>query len=170
MDQVAVMAEPVAVVYISWGIWVAKCPADGCPNAEHFGRDFDSGHFGGLTMDTFTCGHCGMTCTAVWPDPRVAADAVRLLAMRPVPATRSWLPGELAEDLLAENVAHGLIADTELLPPGHRPGDTVELMRGGRLARHVRELVSARARAVMAAENARGVLRFAADRMLQIGA
>lgn len=169
MSQVAVMAEPVAVVYISWGIWVARCPADGCPGAEHFGADRNTGIVGGLTMDRFTCVHCGLTCRAVWPDPEVAADVVRLLAMRPVPATRSWLVGEEPENLLAENVHHGLLSDEDLIPPGLIGSTSIPLMANGRMAPHVRELVTARARAVMAAERARGELRWGADRMLEIG-
>lgn len=167
-DLVATLvADPVAVAYVSWGIWVARCPTDGCPNAEHFGADRTTGHVGGLTMDDFTCRHCGMTCPAAWPEPQVAADVVRLLAMRPVPATRSWLPGELPENLLTENIVHGLIARDEL--PATTGTESVELMSHGRMVPFLRELVTAKARQVLAAERARGAL-VDVGRLLEIGA
>lgn len=129
-----------AVVYVSWGIWVARCPADGCPQAEHYGADRNTGHVGGLGATLFECRHCGLVCPAVWPTAQVRASVVRLLAMRPVPATRNWLPGETPEELLIENVSHGLIADHEL-PAGR-------VMVAGRMHPQLAELVDARATAV----------------------
>lgn len=132
--------EPRAVVYVSWGIWVARCPADGCPNAEHAGADRNTGHVGGLGSTFFRCAHCGLVCPAVWPTSEIRDAVVRLLSMRPVPATRNWLPDELPEQLLVENIAHGLIAEHEL-PPG-------TVMTGGRLHHQLGQLVDARAAAV----------------------
>lgn len=158
-----------ATVYISWGKWVARCPADGCPQAEHYGADPDTGHVGGLTDSTFRCGHCGMFCAAEWPDPDVAADVVALLGMRPVPATRSWLPGETVENLLAENVEHKLLSAEELLPGEFTMGDAIPVMLHGLMTPHVRQVVAARARGVLAAETHRGV-QLRADQLLAIGA
>jgi hypothetical protein len=162
-------AELRATVYISWGKWVARCPNDGCPNAEHYGADPDTGHVGGLTDTYFHCSHCGLFVQAEWPDLEVAADAVRLLGMRPVPATRSWLPGEPVENLLAENVQHYLLDELDLLPAAWTEGDAITVMEDGRLAPHVRELVTARARAVLAADASRGT-QLRADQLLAIGA
>jgi hypothetical protein len=44
-----------------------------------------------------------------WPDDPAAIEA--LLEVRPDPASRSWLPHETLEDLVAQNVAHNLPAD-----------------------------------------------------------
>lgn len=100
----------VAYPYVNWGRWIADCPrlALGCSNREHYGRDANTGHLGGLTDTSFRCAHCGLACRVEWPKDRAAIDA--LLAARPVPATRNWLPGEPLESLVAENMQHGLIA------------------------------------------------------------
>lgn len=164
-----------ALVFISWGKWVARCPADGCPQSEFYGVDPDTGCEGRLTETMFFCGHCGLFVRAEWPDPEIAADAIRLLAMRPVPATRSWYPqiGETTDALLAENVEHHLLDEGDFLPAVWTEGDAITVMVNGRLAPHVRELVTARAREVFADEAARGVFRAAqlrADQLLAIGA
>ena len=98
-----------AVAFMSWGRWVANCPA-GCGNAEHYGPDPETGHIGGLSRASFTCGSaghgCGLTCAAVWPDNIVDIEA--MLAGRPM-RNRNWTPGETPQDLLAENLEHGII-------------------------------------------------------------
>lgn len=160
-----------AKVYVSWGLWVASCPADGCPGAEHYGHAPITGHVGGLTLTGFKCAHCGLMCAAEWPRADLCADAVALLAMRPVPATRNWRPDidEPTDALLGENVEHGLLQAQELLPAGHTMGDPVTLMVDGLLAPHARQVITARAFAVIAAEADRGAA-LRADQLLAIGA
>lgn len=84
----------------NWGRWVARCPAPWCTNAMQVTPG----------QDAFVCaglGGCGCGADVVWPtDP----DAIELiLTMRPVPATRNWLPGETLEQLVLENAAHGIV-------------------------------------------------------------
>ncbi len=103
------MDRPVAVVFMSAGTWVARCPRPLCLNAEQFGIT-GSGQPGGLT-GSFRCrdeaGGCGLTCEAQWPAN--VEDIEWLLMQRPVPATRNWLPGEDLSDLFTENVQHGIV-------------------------------------------------------------
>ena len=96
-----------AIAYVSWGLWVAKCPRPGCPNNEHYGPHPETGHVGGLTGRGFACSHCGLVCAVEWP-PNVD-DIMRLLMMRPVPATRNWQPGEDLHDLLQGNMVNGCV-------------------------------------------------------------
>jgi hypothetical protein len=95
-----VLAEP----FVNWGRWVANCPAPDCSNAEHYG--VDGGYPGGLGREVFRCSYCGLLCPVQWPP--LTADIERLLVMRPVPATRNWLPGETLLDLMVENLRHGI--------------------------------------------------------------
>lgn len=109
------MAELRAVVFMAGGRWAASCPRPFCLNAEGFGPQQD-GITGGLTGDMFYCreayGGCGMRCPADWPSNVSEIEA--LVMPRPVPATRNWLPGEALHDLLAENVAHGIVPTSAL--------------------------------------------------------
>ncbi len=122
-----------AFAYVSWSLWVADCPVPACRGAEHFGHAPITGAVGGLTQRGFCCARCGLTCPSVWPDN--AADIWAVLQMRPLPETRSWLIGESIEDLVAENVAAGLIAPEVL----HRQVIAVD----GRLSEPVRQLATA---------------------------
>jgi hypothetical protein len=103
------MDEFRATVYLNWGRWVADCPR-GCGNAEHFGRDPDTGHVGGLTATAYRCGSaghgCGLLCAADWPDNM--AEIEQLVADR-VMRNRNWRPDEDLRDLLADNLAHGIL-------------------------------------------------------------
>src|SRR4051812_6001871 len=98
-----------AVAYMSWGMWVARCPRPGCPNAERRGR-CDDGTVGGLRAEHFECrrayGGCGLRCAVEWPAD--IANLERVLLARPVPANRNWTPGETLLELIAENAAHGI--------------------------------------------------------------
>ncbi|HEY5986438.1 MAG TPA: hypothetical protein VIV12_08690 [Streptosporangiaceae bacterium] len=118
----------IATVYVNGGLWVAMCPRPGCHNAEMFGRCTD-GSVGGLSGGSFRCraekGGCGLVCDASWP-PNVD-DIERLLKLRPVPATRNWLPTETLEDLLVENATHGC------LPPELEAGGSLSIV-GGRMS------------------------------------
>lgn len=101
--------EEVAVAFMEWGRWIARCPRQvlGCSNAEHYGPDPVTQHVGGLTTSGFRCAHCRLECPSKWPAERAGIEAA--LAMRPIPATRNWLPGEDLATLLAENIEHGLV-------------------------------------------------------------
>jgi hypothetical protein len=119
-------------VFLYSGHWVARCPRQGCHNAEQVGR-CDDGTTGGLDGQRFYCreshGGCGFTCAADWP-PNIS-DIEKLVMCRPVPATRNWLPGEDLHDLLQENLEHGIVP-TEALEGADRPilgiiGDEVRI-------------------------------------------
>lgn len=101
--------ELVAVAFMSWGVWVARCPRPGCLNAEKFGR-CDDGTIGGLRADHFECrqayGGCGLRCGVVWPADIEELEAV--LLARPLPQNRNWTPGEDIRDVLLENAEHGI--------------------------------------------------------------
>lgn len=107
-----------AVAYMSFGRWVALCPRPGCLNGEAFGR-CDDGTVGGLEAARFTCrreyGGCGLQCGVNWP-PNIA-DLERVLLSRPAPSARNWHPGETVEDLVRENLTHGLVP-TDILNGG----------------------------------------------------
>jgi hypothetical protein len=96
-----------ATAYVSWGLWVADCPRPDCLGAEHFGHAPITGTVGGLTGVGFRCSRCGLVCASEWPAN--AVDIEWMLAQRPEPATRNWHPLETLDDLLAENIEHGLI-------------------------------------------------------------
>ena len=106
-----------AVAYCNWGRWVADCPRPDCSSAEHAGDE--GGAVGGLTGLAFHCSHCGLVCSASWPAN--VDDIERILAQRPVPSTRNWRPGETLHDLMAENIAHGVIP-AAALDPAHPDG------------------------------------------------
>lgn len=106
------MSELRAVVYVSWGLWVADCPRPDCLGAEHFGHAPITGAVGGLTQVGFACARCGLVCPCAWPEN--AADIWALLRQRPREETRNWMPGEELQNLLAENIAHGIIAPEDL--------------------------------------------------------
>lgn len=96
----------------NWGRWIARCPAGLCTNAVQVHR----------WETSFRChgaGGCGWTSPIAWPEDPEAIEV--LLAMRPDPNTRSWLPGETLQDLLAENGRHNV------LPPDWTDGTKVLL-------------------------------------------
>jgi len=99
-----------ARAYVSWGLWVARCPRPDCLNSEHFGHAPITGAVGGLTSSGFRCARCGLVCRAEWPEN--AEDIWFVLSLRPVINTRNWELHESLEQLLVENAEHGI------LPPG----------------------------------------------------
>lgn len=106
------MDDLTAHAYVSCGIWVAECPRPWCVNAEWYGPGPNTGRVGGLGRKLFHCLRCGLHCPAEWPRD---ADAIwQLLQQRPCAETRNWEIGETVDNLLAENVAHGLIDPQEL--------------------------------------------------------
>lgn len=79
---------------VNWGRWIADCPA--CPSAFALDR----------RQESFECWDCGAPASVVWPP--FVADVGRMLLMRPDPTTRNWTPGETVDDLLEENLTHGI--------------------------------------------------------------
>lgn len=78
-------------------MWIARCGRPWCTNALALDRG----------QDLFVCiaaDGCGWTGPVMWPNDPDAIE--RILAMRPVPGTRNWLPGETLANLLEENAAH----------------------------------------------------------------
>lgn len=61
----------------------------------------------------FDCPTCGSTSEVVWPSEQMCRGIVRLLTMRPDPATRNWEPGETLVDLAWENGQHGVFDAVE---------------------------------------------------------
>lgn len=84
----------------NWGRWIARCPAGLCTSAVQVRR----------WQQRFECtgeGGCGWTAPIQWPDDPEMIEAI--LGLRPDVRTRSWLPGESLDDLIAENARHGLM-------------------------------------------------------------
>lgn len=96
------MLTGVAYAEANWGRWIARCPRPWCTNA----LALDVGQQGFICIGL---GGCGTAVDVIWPPDPQAIEAI--LAMRPVPRTQNWVPGETLEDLLAENAAH------DCLPP-----------------------------------------------------
>jgi hypothetical protein len=107
-----VLAVPgLAYAEANWGRWVTRCPTGLCTNAVQITR----------WQQRFECvgaGGCGWTSPIVWPQDPESIEV--LLAMRPDSNTRSWLPGETLNELLAENAAHDVLPPDWLTGPGHR--------------------------------------------------
>ncbi len=98
-----------APVYVNQGRWVVECDADNCRGAI----DVSGRYIAGIRCDCkdrTACYHkadpCGHIIRLDWPADLEAID--RVLARRPDPSTRNWLPGETVEDLKAENLLHGM--------------------------------------------------------------
>ena len=88
-------------VYANSGMWVADCPRVGCGGAEHLGPHPDSGYIGGLTDKLFRCSRCFAEASSVWPKQRRTIE--RILAERPYPQHRNWIPGVSIQDLEEAN-------------------------------------------------------------------
>lgn len=94
---------------VNWGRWVVDCPV--CPDALMMGP--------GTRL--FQCWECGAEADVVWPVNTAGID--RMLALRPMPNTRNWQPGETLHDLAVENLLHGIgpaLPGEELLIVGDR--------------------------------------------------
>lgn len=96
---------PAGIAYaeVHRGLWIARCPQPYCDNAVALVLGTPVMHCYG-DRDA-----CGAESPVVWPRDPLAIAA--LLAMRPIPKTRNWLPHETVEDLIAENAAN------DVLPP-----------------------------------------------------
>lgn len=85
-----------ANVRVNWGQWIWDCSEPHCNNAE------------GMTpgQAEVVCSNCGRIASVVWPAG--VFEIERVLALRPVPQTRNWYPGETVADLNRENAEHGV--------------------------------------------------------------
>lgn len=82
------------VAYIAWNRWVIDCEC-GAGNATDPANPFAC------------CFGCGAVHERVQFPPNVQAIE-RVLLQRVKPSTRNWFPQETVDDLIAENVAHGV--------------------------------------------------------------
>ncbi len=93
--------------FVNHSRWIAKCPY--CAGALTVGLD----------EPIFYCVECGMQANGGGPGqpgyamdvifPRFWQDIEAVLLLRPDPATRNWLPHETIDDLIQENIAHGVM-------------------------------------------------------------
>jgi hypothetical protein len=98
-------------VIANWGRWVALCPSHWCDSAMQVWPG----------QQHTVCGDCGEPITQlIWPADPEGIEA--LLALRPAAKLRNWYPGETLQQLLAENLAHGI------LPPAVDPDVSQTLM------------------------------------------
>jgi hypothetical protein len=104
-----VSGDLIAEVFAAQGYWVARCPRPHCWGAEHHGprRGGAGMELGGLFDAGMECKECHGRFAVTWPTDR--AEIERILMDRPDPATRNWLPGETLQELVIENLAHGII-------------------------------------------------------------
>ena len=94
--------------YVHQGRWVASCPNPNCKGVE---RVWEEGWFFCLSCMNAQANH--HLLGVGFPAERLDIEAV--LEYRPVP-NRSWYDFESVQDLVAENLAHGLP-----VPPGMKP-------------------------------------------------
>lgn len=107
---------------VCWGRWMVDCARPYCRSALTLGPDLvdERGQLLrrglGWGQREMTCWDCDfVTGPIVWPPDPHAIEL--LLRRRPDIKTRSWEPDERLEDLLADNIAHGLLP-LELDPDG----------------------------------------------------
>lgn len=83
------------------GRWIADCPF--CPSAQHVSK----------VDRRFFCSDClmmtvdGAMIHVLWPSDDKIAEIERLLGLRKV-AAMHWRPDESLDQLIAENVEHGV--------------------------------------------------------------
>lgn len=80
--------------YLNHGAWVADCPL--CKSAERVL----------IGQRQFRCRACGFMADITFPPEW--ADIMRAVMVRPKLENRNWLVGETVDDLLAENIEHGI--------------------------------------------------------------
>jgi hypothetical protein len=98
-----------ARAYMNQGRWIADCPF--CGGAERLWdgtvqrrkpAPFPFGLAGGLLH----CGYTGSSCPVEFPGDKDTIESI--LGRRPDELTRNWLLDETVEDLLFENLEHGV--------------------------------------------------------------
>ncbi len=99
-----------AATYVNHGRWVVECDAADCRGAIDVSQHLSAAGIVCDCQDRTACYHqtdpCGHIIRIDWPGFRT--ELWRILAVRPDPITRNWLPGETVEDLKAENLLHGM--------------------------------------------------------------
>jgi hypothetical protein len=84
-------------VFANWGAWKVWCSNPWCDAAMQVYQG----------QNLVTCLECETTMgPLIWPNDPEGIEA--LLMLRPA-KLRNWHPGETLHDLLAENVAHGIL-------------------------------------------------------------
>jgi len=96
---------PVVKAEINHGRWIAKCPF--CNGAELV----DPQDLRFMCCSCFNSKVGGKWLKIEMPDAETKEAVEKALLARPERSTRSWLHGESAKDLEAENDAMGVIAD-----------------------------------------------------------
>lgn len=91
-----------STVYHNHGRWVADCAADGCNVAWQVDAHTH-------TPPIVDCHECHTTSILEYPDAGTVTAVETALAIRPVPATRSWWPWETITDLHDQNRQKGLV-------------------------------------------------------------
>ena len=84
--------------YVNHDRWVADCP---CNGAELVAPG-----------EEMLCGSCGARHTVKFPGPKTRAKIEGLLNVRE-PLFRNWHPDETADELLAQNIEHGIWEDPQ---------------------------------------------------------
>lgn len=89
-------------VYVNQGRWIVECPVcKGAQVACHTDPKFLCNVCANVAID-------GRWRRTVWPPNRNAIEAA--LEVRPNELEQNWFPGETVDNLLAENVEHGVVA------------------------------------------------------------
>lgn len=97
-----------AFARLEHGRWVIDCPLETCWDAQ-LAPPGSKRHRKCACVDYTVCTHgqpCGQAIEVVWPDNLEKGLAV--LRLRPARANHNWLPGETVEQLIAENLEHGV--------------------------------------------------------------
>jgi hypothetical protein len=95
--------EDVALARFNWGRWIVDCGSRLCTSALMLPP-------GTPIMRCWDCEF--VTEDIIWPEAVGLIE--NLLLMRPDEKTRNWEPGETVDDLVRENLRHGII-----VPPRH---------------------------------------------------
>ena len=93
------VTKGVAYAEVSNSSWIVRCPY--CPNAVV--------HQPGAAFYCPNClmqGNGGYAMTVVYPEQREQIEAV--LCRRPSPNNRNWFPYETVDELIAQNMEHGI--------------------------------------------------------------
>lgn len=98
-----------ARAYVNHGRWVADCPF--CGGSERYWdgtvqRRKPAPFPFGLTDRLLYCGYTASSCPVEFPEEADAIDAI--LSRRPDERTRNWFLHESVDDLLFENLEHGV--------------------------------------------------------------
>jgi hypothetical protein len=112
-DYWQIRGSVMVVARVYQGMWIADCVRDACANAEVLPMPDENYEAFRLRWpanrcipECFVCTNCGLQSPILWPENH--RELMDPLALRPVPQTRNWLPGETVTDLWLENADHGI--------------------------------------------------------------